>query len=149
MSTSTDGGTVSLGGFLTFLMAATALGWNIYRSTGTPSHLGNYDFGTPEAAYRSSLRMQLNRDWQAMLEYEMATSKFHTQEKLDTLKIHKVSPWKDNKIMFVTYHDRGSKRHVTLAFEYDQLSKIWKQTPLNRSEIGDETLKLEMKNWTD
>jgi hypothetical protein len=109
-----------------------------YSTTRDPysGRLSRYDFSTPEAAYRSHLKMQANADLPAMMELQRRSEGKHLRDKLESVQIHPPEDCRGKKILFVEYTIDAILTREVHFFEPDpNHSRSWKITHISDPEI--------------
>jgi hypothetical protein len=121
-----------------------ALAWSIFANP-FGSALKQYDLSTPEASLKSLLMMQASGDYQAILELNSLGE--NTQEKIDSLKIHKKSEDAGRIVLFISYEDNGISKYEVSCLEKKADSDIWMLDGASYYSIYDDDLKEAAKAW--
>lgn len=146
---------------MAFLLACATLGYVLFRGTGSTastesrpegsgSGLAAYDFTTATKAMESEAKIESKMDLRASLELERKTSGLRTQEKADTLKVHREADFQGAKIVFYSYKVKGEMKYATQGFEKHEESGLWIRKSIGVNEVQNENpdLAREMREWT-
>jgi hypothetical protein len=153
---------------LALLISLGVLGWQLYAKflapkkqpnsttaqNEAPNPLGKglkaYNFSTPEAAYRSLLQIERNRDILARWELDDARDGPELREKTDTVQIRKQEEWKGTTLLFIEYKKKGVKQYVIEGFEKDNRSNLWLRKYVSSYTVRKESPDLanRMDKWT-
>ena len=108
-----------------------------------------YDFSTPEAAAKSMLLIDSNRDIRAHLDLEGLKEDGNPKDAARTLEINRVADFGDKKVVFASYLQKGRKRKRLFGFEKDLESKLWVPAYVGAFEVRktNEQLAKEMEAW--
>ena len=86
---------------IALLASLVALGGVAYLALNNSNPLGkglaSYDFSSPEAALKSQLQINMNRDISAMMELEGKLKSAAFKKQLDTLEVKKIEDWNDKE----------------------------------------------------
>ncbi len=136
--------------FLALAAAGVALGIVWFRSPFPGSGLKKYDFSTPAAAYRSRLEIEANKDLRAEIELQTELHGPQIKEHLRTLQVKKEAEWRGKKILFVSYEQKGVKKHETVAFEKDAKTGYWLRSYVSAYDVRNENRDLadQMESWS-
>lgn len=145
---------------MAFLIACGTLGYVLFRGTGTTestentsgsagSGLAAYDFTTASKAMESEAKMEAKLDLRAGMELERKTTGLRTQEKADTLKVHREADFSGAKIVFYSYKEKGEMKYRTQGFEKHEESGLWVKKSIGVNEVQAENAQLaaQMKDW--
>ncbi len=109
-----------------FVLALVTALYVVYRDPPW-GRLSKYDFSTPEAAFKSQLRMMMNADLQAQSEYQAKFLKKFLKEKADTLEVRETADFEKKKVLFIAFKKDGKEVKTVQWFEKDEDSGLWKQ----------------------
>jgi hypothetical protein len=136
------------GGMLPIALSLLALAVSIFAACWTYFRdplgrgLSAYDFSTPEAAVRSELEMQLNKDFRAQVDLQSVRSEKRNREFLDTLEIHKTVDYDRSgelrlgnekefdpvwKVVFISFRRDGKKQYIHRLYRRHKESGLWMQ----------------------
>lgn len=144
---------------LSLLLSATALIVAILALTASDGKnplgagLEKYDFKTPRAAFRSSVKMFANGDFRAQIELQRKLTEPTYREQLKTLEISKEvaikSQGKELVVLFVSYDEDGKKQYKCFVMEKIAKSDLWNRTYYSRYTIAkiDKDLSKQMEEW--
>jgi hypothetical protein len=134
--------------FLALAAGLTALGLVLFRNP-LGHGMSRYKFSTPKEALVSTAEMEMNQDIRALLEYQAVQGKPRIKERLKTLVVSKEADWKDKKVLFILYEEKGEKKYQTVSFEKDTDSGLWYRTYVSSYEVQkeDKALAEEMRAW--
>ena len=138
---------------LSGLAIAVSLVALIITLTSSPLGKGidSYDFSTPEAALKSRMQIEADRDIQAKLDMERIRAGDELEEAVRTLEINKTVDFEDKKVIFFSYLKKGKKVKRTMGFEKNLESKMWFRKYVDSYEVSrtNEQLAKEMRAWVD
>jgi hypothetical protein len=131
-----------------FLLGATALGLVLFRDP-LGSGMKRYDFSTPKAALNSQLQIQQNKDIRALMELSDLTDGPRLKEKMETLQVTREADWKNIKVLFVSYNEKGKTKHDVEGFEKNADCGLWVRKYVSSYEVakGDKQLAKDMEEW--
>ncbi|MCP5070817.1 MAG: hypothetical protein GY946_29990 [bacterium] len=109
--------------------------------------LDAYDFSTPEAAFRSGLEMQANKDIGAMLSF----GRLLQQERYRTAKVADSALHGDQVILFVSFEEDGKAVYKTQGTKRLQGTDIWVKDYISHYDVKKDDPKLaeRMEEWRD
>lgn len=117
--------------------------------------LAKYDFSTPQAALKSTWKMEAEFDIVAMLAYERITRGPKAKLRLDSLEVTKEVDYEGKKILFVKYKDSSDDGKVTerkdvITMAKDGDSGLFVRRYVGSYEISQKNKELaeEMDKWT-
>jgi hypothetical protein len=130
-------------------LALVALGVALFRDP-LGSGMKNYNFTTPRAALESSVKIEMNKDLRAMMEFESKVRGSQQKEKLDTLEVRKEAEFRGKKILFITFKADGVSKYRTEGFEKDAKTGLWMSVHVGSYEVekDDKELGEQMERWT-
>jgi hypothetical protein len=119
---------------------------------GEKSHrLASYDFGTPEAAFRSMLEIQGSGDPDLKAAFEVRFFGAVNRERLASLRLERTARLSEKRaVLFIEYEMEGRKIRDTITLEFDEEANGWKTAYVSPSEISriDPSLAAEMQEWS-
>ena len=131
-----------------FVLALVTALYVVYRDPPW-GRLSRYDFSTPEAAFKSQLRMMMNADLQAQSEHRARTEKKKLKEQADTLEVRKSADFEKKKVLFIAFKKEGKEVKTVQWFEKDEDSGLWKQVFESTFRVRETNKKLadEIDSW--
>ena len=111
------------------------------------SGISSYDFTTPKSALTSSLKIQANRDFRAMLDLERLKQGNTANEKQRSVQVHKESNYQGKKILFISYTENGLKKNDISSFEKNADSGLWFPSYVSTYNMGDSDIENAIKKW--
>lgn len=128
-----------------------SLGTFIFQMMSKPFGQGidKYSFAEPLEAYKSALRMTINKDILAQIQFSAAINDRKLKEKLKTIKVHKVREYGGKTILFVEYDEAGLPKREVKGMEKDSASGFWYEVYVSTYGIEEQNPKLakEMSEW--
>ncbi len=121
------------------VLALFAIGYSLSRNP-PGGRISKYNFSSPEAALRSQLKMQLNGDHQAEMEYQIKMQKKELRRVADSMEVIRTADFEDKKVLFLQYMvpeaKTGHEEEMRFAewFEKDPSSGYW--VPLREKPPG-------------
>jgi hypothetical protein len=113
--------------------------------------LSNYDLKSPKEAMISMERMNLNRDMRAHYQLALKLKDKRAQERLDTLEVKAEQDFKGDRILFISFKEKGVVKHETEAYEKDPDTGIWFFKHLSHYvvEKDNKDLAKKMREWEE
>jgi hypothetical protein len=135
----------------------------IYSVSRDPfgSGLGGYDFSNASEAYKSQLRIEVNRDIKAAMALEKRLGGKESKERLESTKIEREADFKlekqgknkdkttQYKILFISSDEDGERRNRCVAMQLDEESGLWRRRYMSEFDVEktDKKLASEMRDW--
>ena len=154
---------VILGGFALYL-ALTADPFEARFSSAShfKSALDKYDMKTPAGAAKAEVEMQLNRDFRAMIESQVAFDEKRLKEQHETMKVEDEVDFKKEpdkmdrsrgsgefKILFISYKQNKEDRKDVVAMEKATEGNLWRRGFLSSFDVAktNKDLAAKMDKW--
>lgn len=131
------------------VVATIALLLSLYACFRNPlgSGLDNYDLSTPKAALTSSLAMFQTDDVQARMDFNSLPTQYLEKEKLSTLKIHKLSDYQSDKLLWVSFDKNGIRQFDIEVLRKEPVSGLWYVVLGGRYRINDSEFDKAEAEW--
>jgi ribosomal protein S27AE len=133
---------------LSLVIAVAALGVAVFRDP-LGSGISKYDFTTPRAALESRMKMELNQDIRAMMEFQIRVRGKKEKERLATLEVRKEAEYQGKKILFIAFKVDGVNKYDTESFEKDASTGFWIPAYVGAYEVEKDNKELadQMRRW--
>jgi hypothetical protein len=118
-----------------------------FRSDPLGKGLDAYDFGTPNTALISQLKIEVNKDIRAGIDLAQIRVGELTKEKLNTIKVHKESTYRGQKLLFVSFEENGISQYTVEGFEKHAETGWWLPSFISTYDIDDDELKTAIEQW--
>jgi len=101
--------------------------YSILKPNALGKGISSYDLSSPEKALTSSLRMKVDGNYLAYIEYELGSpkEKGDAEEVLQNLEVHDTEDYDGKKILFVSYTKDGEKTYDIEGFQKASESGSW------------------------
>lgn len=131
------------------IVAVCLAGVALWKTPGpllsTSSGLDAYDFSTPEAAFRSSIEAQANKDLHAMIEFGRLTQ----EEFSRTAKVEDSALFENRVVLFLSLEEDGKPVYKTQGMKRLHGKDIWVRDYISEYKVREDNPKLadRMQKW--